>query len=92
MGGAQAANTLVDIKIRQLERTGKKLTEKEKTDLFEKTKATYDNQTDPRYGAARLWLDDIIMPHQTRDILIRSLGIVCNNPDIGRFNAGVIQT
>jgi len=92
MGGAQAANTLVDIKIRQMERAGKKLTEDDKKDLFEKTKATYEHQTDPRYGAARLWLDDIILPNQTRDILIQSLRIVCNNPNIERFNAGVIQT
>ena len=92
MGGAQAANTLVDIKIRQMERNGSKLTEEEKKELFETTKATYENQTDPRYGAARLWIDEIIMPVQTRDIMIRSLSIVCNNPDIEKFNPGVIQT
>ena len=92
MGGAQAANTLVDIRIKQLEREGNKLSEEEKSKLFENIKATYEHQTDPRYGAARLWIDEIIMPHQTRDILIQSLRIVCNNPNIDRFNPGVIQT
>ncbi len=92
MGGAQAANTLVDIKIRQMERDGNKLSEKDKNSLLEKTKATYAYQTDPKYGAARLWLDEIIMPHQTREILIQSLRIVCNNSDIERFNPGILQT
>ncbi len=92
MGGAQAANTLVDIRIKQLEREGSKLSDEEKSKLFDHIKATYEHQTDPRYGAARLWIDEIIMPHQTREILIQSLRIVCNNPNIDRFNPGVIQT
>ena len=92
MGGAQAANTLVDIRIKQLERSGKKISEGERTKLFESIKATYDHQTDPRYGAARLWIDEIIMPKDTRNILVNTLQIVCNNPDIRKFNPGIIQT
>ena len=92
MGGAQAANTLVDIKVKQLERSGKKISENEKKELFESIKATYDNQTDPRYGAARLWIDEIIMPENTRRALIEALEIACNNPEMAKFNPGVIQT
>src|ERR1019366_8880864 len=54
MGGDQAAATLVEIKIKQLERDGKKLSEEEKASLHEATRATYERQTDPRYAAARL--------------------------------------
>ena len=92
MGGAQAANTLVDIKIKQLERGGKKISEKERQELFEKTKNIYEHQTDPKYGAARLWIDEIIMPSETRETLIKAFDIVTNNPDIKKFNPGVLQT
>lgn len=92
MGGAQAANTLVDIKIKQMERSGKVLSDDEKKDLFESVKSTYENQTDPRYGAARLWIDEIIFPSQTRKILINTLEISTMNPDLAEFNPGVIQT
>jgi 3-methylcrotonyl-CoA carboxylase beta subunit len=92
MGGAQAANTLVDIKIKQMERSGKVLSDEEKKDLFESVKSTYENQTDPRYGAARLWIDEIIFPSQTRKILINTLEISTMNSDLAEFNPGVIQT
>ena len=92
MGGAQAANVLVDIKIKQLERGGKKLSEEDKKELFENTKAIYDNQTDPKYGAARLWIDEIIFPSETREKLIVTLEAVTKNPEIEKFNPGVFQT
>jgi 3-methylcrotonyl-CoA carboxylase beta subunit len=92
MGGGQAAGTLVDIKIKQLERGGKKLSEEEKKQLFESVKATYDEQTDPRYGAARLWIDAIIDPLQTRDMLIAALEAASLNPDVPKFNVGILQT
>jgi len=92
MGGDQAAGTLVDIKLKQLERSGQVLGEAEKQDLFESVKKTYDHQTDPRYGAARLWIDKIIDPAQTRNILIRSLELTALNPEIPKFNVGMLQT
>jgi acetyl-CoA carboxylase carboxyltransferase component len=92
MGGAQAANTLVDIKIKQMERSGKVLSDEEKSELFESVKSTYEHQTDPRYGAARLWIDEIIFPSETRKILVDTLEIVTMNPDIKKFNPGIIQT
>ena len=69
MSGEAAAGTLVEIKVKQLEREGRKLTEEDKKELFEGVKQTYDRQMDPRYGAARLWLDKIIDPADTREAI-----------------------
>jgi acetyl-CoA carboxylase carboxyltransferase component len=92
MSGASAAATLVEIKIKQLERGGKKLSDNEKKELYESVKKTYDEQMDPRYGAARLWIDSIIDPLQTRDVLITALEAASLNPDIPKFSVGVLQT
>src|ERR1700736_3275271 len=92
MGGDAAAGTLVEIKIRQLERGGKKLSEEERKDLFDSTKRTYDEQTDPRYGAARLWIDKIIDPVETRDAITQALEAAALNPDVPEFKVGVLQT
>ncbi len=92
MSGASAANTLVEIRIRQLERGGRKLSDAEKKTLFDSTKAAYDEQTDPRYAAARLWVDAIVDPRKTRDVLRMALEAVALNPDVPRFNPGVLQT
>src|SRR5437868_8204685 len=92
MSGAAAAGTLVEIKIRQLERGGKKLSDEEKRKLYDEVKATYDEQTDPRYGAARLWIDAIIDPLDTRQALIDALEAVSLNPDVPKFSVGVLQT
>jgi len=92
MGGAQAANTLLDIRIRQLERSGKVISEEEKKEMYESIKATYTAQSDPRYAAARLWVDEIILPEETRDRLINALEAVSNIPEFEPFNPGVLQT
>jgi acetyl-CoA carboxylase carboxyltransferase component len=92
MSGAAAAGTLVEIKIKQLERGGKKLSEQERKELFDATKATYDHQTDPRYGAARLWIDKIIDPMETRQALITALEAAALNPEVKEFKVGVLQT
>src|SRR5579872_6920136 len=92
MSGASAAGTLVEIKIKQLERGGKQLSDAEKKELYESVKQTYDEQTDPRYGAARLWLDAIIDPAETRSVLITALEAVSLNPEIPKFNVGILQT
>jgi acetyl-CoA carboxylase carboxyltransferase component len=92
MSGDSAASTLVEIKIKQLEREGKKLSEQEKKELYDSIRATYEHQTDPRYAAARLWVDAIIDPAQTRDALIWALEAAALNPDVGDFKTGVLQT
>jgi 3-methylcrotonyl-CoA carboxylase beta subunit len=92
MSGDSAAGTLVEIKIRQLERGGKQPNEEEKKALFESVKQTYDEQTDPRYGAARLWIDKIIDPMETRDAITMALEAAALNPDVPEFKVGVLQT
>jgi 3-methylcrotonyl-CoA carboxylase beta subunit len=92
MSGASAASTLVEIKIRQLERGGKQLSEEEKNQVLASIKAAYDEQTDCRYAAARLWVDAIIDPAKTRDALLTALQAAALNPEIAKFNPGVIQT
>ncbi len=92
MSGASAANTLVEIKLKQLERGGKKLSEEDKKQLYDEVKATYDEQMDPRYGAARLWIDKIIDPAETRDAIITALEAASLNPDVPKFSVGVLQT
>jgi 3-methylcrotonyl-CoA carboxylase beta subunit len=92
MSGASAAATLVEVRAKQLERSGKKLTEEEKTEIQEQIRADYDAQADPRYGAARLWIDAIIDPAKTRPVLIHALEACAMNPDVPPFNPGVLQT
>ncbi|HTZ98564.1 MAG TPA: acyl-CoA carboxylase subunit beta [Terriglobales bacterium] len=92
MSGDSAAGTLVEIKIRQLERGGKHLSDEEKKELYDSVKRTYDEQTDPRYGAARLWIDKIIDPLETRDAIAQALEAAALNPDVPEFKVGVLQT
>jgi 3-methylcrotonyl-CoA carboxylase beta subunit len=92
MSGDAAASTLVEIKLKQLEREGKKVDEKIKKELYDSVRATYEHQTDPRYAAARLWVDAIIDPAHTRDALIWALEAASLNPEIREFKTGVLQT
>jgi len=92
MSGASAANTLVEVRVKQMERGGKHMSDEEKKALYDEIKATYDAQADPRYGAARLWVDAIIDPAKTRAVLMTALEACALNPEVARFNPGVIQT
>jgi acetyl-CoA carboxylase carboxyltransferase component len=92
MSGDAAANTLVEIKLKQLQREGQKITDAVKKELYDSIRATYDSQTDPRYAAARLWVDAIIDPAQTRDALIWALTAAALNPHVAEFKTGVLQT
>src|SRR5881394_1216372 len=92
MSGASAAGTLAEVRVKQLERGGKTISEEDKKELFDSTKKTYDEQTDPRYGAARLWIDKIIDPVDTRDAITTALEAAALNPDVPEFKVGVLQT
>jgi 3-methylcrotonyl-CoA carboxylase beta subunit len=92
MSGASAAATLAEVRARQLERDGQTLSETERTAIFEEIRATYDAQADPRYGAARLWIDAIIDPVKTREVLIAALEACAMNPEVPRYNPGILQT
>ena len=82
MSGASAANTLVEVRVKQLERGGKTISEEERKGIYDEIKATYDAQADPRYGAARLWIDAIIDPVKTREVLMTALEAAALNPEV----------
>jgi acetyl-CoA carboxylase carboxyltransferase component len=92
MSGASAANTLAEVRARQMERGGKALSDADRKALYDEIKNAYDAQADPRYGAARLWIDAIIDPAETRNVLITALEACALNPDVPKYNPGVLQT
>jgi 3-methylcrotonyl-CoA carboxylase beta subunit len=92
MSGESAAGTLTEIKLKQLEREGKKVNEEERKKLYDSVVATYIEQMNPRYGAARLWVDKIIDPMDTREAITWALRAARHNPDVPKFNVGVLQT
>jgi 3-methylcrotonyl-CoA carboxylase beta subunit len=92
MGGAAAANTLAEVRAKQMERSGEVVDEAKKKAIWQEIKDGYDAAADPRYGAARLWVDAIIDPAKTRDVLMTALEACALNTEVARFNPGVIQT
>ncbi len=92
MGAAQASDTVFSILAKAHERGDKKASPEELEDLRANVKQSYEEQTDIRYGAARGWVDAIIQPHETRDVLIRLLDYVSRPMPKARFHTGVIQT
>jgi acetyl-CoA carboxylase carboxyltransferase component len=66
--------------------------EKQKKELYESVRRTYEHQTDPRYAAARLWVDAIIDPAHTRDALLWALESASLNPVVREWKTGVLQT
>jgi len=91
MGAAQASDTVFSILARARERGDKKSTHQDLEELRAKVKQNYEEQTDIRYGAARGWVDAIIQPHETRDVLIQLLQHVLRPMPKARFHTGVIQ-
>jgi 3-methylcrotonyl-CoA carboxylase beta subunit len=91
MGAAQASDTVFSILARARERGDKKSSQEELEELRAKVKQSYEEQTDIRYGAARGWIDAIIQPHETRDVLTRLLGYVSRPMPKAHFHTGVIQ-
>ncbi len=91
MGGDQAATTLLDVQVQALKRTGKEIDAEEMAALRDKVKASYDEQTDIRYAAARLWVDAIITPENSRAVLLECLAVAIRH-DAGKpFKVGVFQ-
>jgi acetyl-CoA carboxylase carboxyltransferase component len=89
MGGQQASETLLAI---QLKNRGDEVTDEERATLLAKIQARYDAANDPRYAAARLWVDEIIDPRSTREVIIRSLDAAAHQPEMAPFRVGVLQT
>jgi acetyl-CoA carboxylase carboxyltransferase component len=89
MGGEQASKTLLSI---QLKNRGEDVSEEEKKARLAEIQARYAAAMNPRYAAARLWVDAIIDPAETREILARSLACAAMNPRVAEFRTGVLQT
>lgn len=91
MGGEQAAKTLLQIQVASLKTKGKTITPEDEQKLLSEIIERYDKQTTPYYAAARLWVDDIIDPAETRKIISECLTAANNNNEIAEFKTGVIQ-
>ena len=89
MGGDQASQTLLSI---QLKNRGADVSEEEKKARLSEIKARYAAAMDPRYAAARLWVDALIDPAATRQVIGRSLACAAMNPHVPEFRTGVLQT
>ena len=92
MGGQQASNTLLSIRLSQLKKSGREITEDEKQALLKEIEDRYKEQMDPVYAAARLWVDGIVDPLEIRSIVSTGIRMAENNPSMPKFNPGVIQT
>src|SRR5438128_670565 len=91
MGAAQASDTVFTILARARERGDRKVAAGELEELRATVKKNYEEQTDIRYGAARGWVDAIIQPHETREVLTRLLQYVSRPMPRARFHTGVVQ-
>lgn len=91
MGGEQAAKTLLQIQVAGMKAKGKEVSPEEEQRLLNEIKGRYDQQTTPYYAAARLWVDGIIDPLQTRQVISEGLAAANHQPYMAPFNPGVIQ-
>jgi acetyl-CoA carboxylase carboxyltransferase component len=91
MGAQQAARTMLDVNIAALKRQGKEIDDTELADMAEALRQRYDRETDIRYAAARLWVDAIIDPAETREILIAAFDVATRRRETVGFPVGVFQ-
>lgn len=92
MGGAQAAKVLLQIQVASMKAQGKEVTKEEEKELLDRITQRYQNQTLPYYGAARLWLDAIINPLDTRKWISMGIEMANHAPITKAYNVGVLQT
>lgn len=91
MGGEQAAKTLLQIQVANLKAQGKEVSAEVEKELLDRIKASYEKQTSPYYAAARLWVDAIIDPIETRRTIAESIAAANQNPEMEVFRTGVFQ-
>jgi len=91
MGGDQAAKTLLQIQVASLKSQGKEIDPAEEKKLLDEIRGRYERQTSPYYAAARLWVDGIIDPLDTRKFVSEGIQAANQNPDIPEFKTGVFQ-
>ena len=92
MGGSQAAKTLLQIQESALKAKGEVITPEKEDELLKEITDRYNQQTTPYYAAARLWVDGIIDPLETRKVISMGIEAANQSPITKRFNAGIIQT
>jgi acetyl-CoA carboxylase carboxyltransferase component len=91
MGGEQAAKTMLQIQVAGMKAKGLEVTEAEEKQLLQTITDNYTRQTKPEYAAARLWVDAIIDPGQTRKYISEGIRAADHNPEIPEFKTGVFQ-
>ena len=91
MGGEQAAKTMLQIQVASLKAKGEVVTEEEEKKILDKITQDYTRQTIPYYAAARLWIDEIIDPGDTRKVISEGIAAANNNAEIADFKTGVFQ-
>lgn len=91
MGGEQAARTLLQIQVSGMKAKGKEVSEQDEQKLLNEIKGRYEKQTSPYYAAARLWVDGIIDPADTRQYISEAISAADHNPHIEEFKTGVFQ-
>lgn len=91
MGGASAAKTLLQIKLAAMKKKGEEVSEERQTEMMKEITDSYSKQTDVRYAASRLWVDEIIHPIETRARISNALECADLNPIIEEYKTGVIQ-
>ncbi|HEY3876889.1 MAG TPA: acyl-CoA carboxylase subunit beta [Candidatus Kapabacteria bacterium] len=92
MGGAQASKTLLSIKVASMKKSGGVISDEDQKKMLADIQKIYDEQTGPLYAAARLWVDGIIDPRATREIVSTGIAMANHVPELAKFNVGVIQT
>jgi acetyl-CoA carboxylase carboxyltransferase component len=92
MSGASAAKTLLQIEIASMKAKGEEPNEEEQQKLYDKIKSRYDAQISPYYSAARLWVDAIIDPLETRKVISMGIEMANHKKSEQRYNVGAIQT
>jgi acetyl-CoA carboxylase carboxyltransferase component len=91
MGGEQAAKTLLQIQVASLKAKGQTISPEDEANLLNEIKSRYEKQTTPYYAAARLWVDEIIDPVDTRKVISEGLNAANHQPVIQEFKTGVFQ-
>jgi len=91
MGGDQAAKTLLQIQVASLKSKGRVIDPAEEKKLLDEIRGRYERQTSPYYAAARLWVDGIIDPLETRRLISEGIRAANQNPEIPEFKMGVFQ-
>ncbi|HLP14801.1 MAG TPA: acyl-CoA carboxylase subunit beta [Bacteroidota bacterium] len=91
MGGKQASETLLSIRLQSMQNSGSEITHEMQQALLDEISGRYEAELDPVYAASRLWVDGLIDPLETRNIISRGISMASHNQTIATFNPGLLQ-